>query len=119
MASESVIGSEHFEHFTCMWHLISGVEPCPSRVIPTRREEPDTIGRDALRQVGAQWREATSKVSQPLYVQTTDLRNHSRFPEVCLNLFRATVRKPADSSAKRDRSWAAHERLAMTNEGGL
>src|SRR5215471_10643299 len=36
MASESVIGSEHFEHFTCMWHLISGSQAVPGRVSPTR-----------------------------------------------------------------------------------
>src|SRR5262249_11989111 len=33
MASESVIGSEHFEHFTCMWRLFP-----ESRAVPRPRQ---------------------------------------------------------------------------------
>src|SRR5262245_43592183 len=111
MASESVIGSEHFEHCTCMCHLISGAERWSRpRLIPTRREEPDTIGRDALRRPR---RSMERGAEDSITVRASDGRGIEGitrvFPEVCLSLFHVMVKKPNDSST----TWGAHERLAI------
>jgi hypothetical protein len=46
-----------------------------------------------------------------VYVRT---RLSSAIPEMCLSLFHTAVHKPSDSSTNRDKTWGAHEQLAIT-----